>query len=882
MNRKKSFAFQLLKWFCPAHLLEEIEGDLIQKFNRDLKSSDYFEWSDDYKLRRAKRRLLWNTIRFLRPGIILRNKFSLQSQPVMILNNLKFSWRNMRRHSLFTFINITGLAIGIAVCLLMLNYAEFEKGYDTFFPRSKDIARVSYSRLIDNQLQYRKAQVFPAVGETLKATIPAVENYTRLFPITTHVEAVMTIGEGAERKTFMESSIYAVDSTFLTIFPLDFIYGNALTALHGENKTILSESSAKKYFGDVDPINKIIHWEGMGDWLVTGVYKDLPANSHMQFNFLASWMNVYEDRSAWNWDGFYTYLLLQPNTNLADVETTAQRVLTAKMESSENANRATASFFLQPLEEIHLNSNLVGEIQTNGNERIINVLQLVAAFILALALINYVNLSLARAIRRAKEIGVRKIIGSSRHQLQALFFTESFLLNLGAFIIAIILAVLLLPVFNSITGKHIDLEILSNPAFILAIVASIILFSLLIGFYPSRNLASINPTLALKGGKLTNSNGQVLRKTLLTIQFVTTILLISTTLIIQRQISFMQNQELGFDVKQNVVIKTISGPGAETDSAYTNKINLFKTRIKDKPYTINATITSSIPGRENEWLGRLRKSEDDPELISTARTRVDKDFIETYGLKLIAGRNFSDDNPKQIILNQTAVTMLGYKNAQEAVGNLLMGSSEIIGVVDDFHERSLHEPVLASMYTPGQGYMKFITVKINSNDAGEAVESLHQQWLTIFPDKPFDYFFLDEFFNRQYQREQQLQKAFGYLSAIGLSIACLGLFGFTYFMTYQRTKEIGIRKTLGATMFNIIRLLSKEFAILLGIAGLVAFPIIYYTSSLWLSTYPVRVWLDSMDFIWPVLLVASFSFASILFLLIRSAKTNPTEALKHE
>jgi putative ABC transport system permease protein len=870
---ENSWIIKLLQWFCPAHLLEEIEGDLMQRFARDVKS---------FGERKAKRRLHWNTIRFLRPGIILRNKFSPQSQPVMILNNLKFSWRNMRRHSLFTFINITGLAIGTAVCLLMLNYAEFEKGYDTFFPRSRDIVRVSYSRLIDNELQYSKAQIFPAVGETLKSNLPEVENYTRLFPVTTHVEAVMMVEESGERKSFVESSVYAVDSTFLIIFPLDFIEGDSSTALNGENKLILSESAAKKYFGDVDPVNKIIHWDGMGDWLVTGVFKDLPANSHMQFNFLASWMNVYEDRSAWNWDGFYTYLLMQPNTNLAEVETIAQKLLAAKMESNENANRTTANFFLQPLESIHLHSNLVGEMQTNGNERIVNVLQVVAAFILALALINYVNLSLARAIRRAKEIGVRKIIGSSRHQLQALFFTESFLLNLGALITAIILAVLLLPVFNSITGKPIELEILSNPPFILAIGASIILFSLLIGFYPSRNLASINPTLALKGGKLTNSIGRALRKTLLTVQFVTTILLISTTLIIQRQISFMQHQELGFDIEQNVVIKTIGGPGAEMDSTFTNNINLFKNKIKDEAYTINATVTSSIPGRENEWLGRLRRSEDNPELISTARTRVDKDFIETYGLKLVAGRNFSDDNPKQIILNQTAVTMLGYKNAQEAIGNLLMGSSEIIGVVDDFHERSLHEPVLASIFTPGQGYVKFITVKINSNDVGETVESLRQQWSTIFPDKPFDYFFLDEFFNRQYQREQQLQKAFGYLSAIGLSIACLGLFGFTYFMTYQRTKEIGIRKTLGATMLNIIRLLSKEFALLLGIAGLVAFPIIYYASSLWLSTYPVRVLLDSIDFVGPVLLVASFSFASILFLLIRSAQTSATEALKHE
>lgn len=800
----------------------------------------------------------------------------------MFLNYLRFSFRSMRRHSLFTFINISGLAVGIAVCLLMLNYVSFEKNYETLFPRSKDIVRVGYSRLIDNELQYSKAQIFPAVGETLKATIPAVENYTRMFPITTHVEAVMTIGEGDERKTFMESSIYAVDSTFLTIFPLDFIEGDPLTALKGEFKIILSESAALKYFGDSEAINKTIHWEGMGDWIVTGIYKDLPANSHMQFNILASWMNVYEDRSAWNWDGFYTYLLLQPNTNLTDVETTIQKVLTPKLAGNENANRATASFFLQPLENIHLHSNLSGEMQVNGNDQTVRVLQWVAVFILVLALINYLNLSVARAIRRAKEIGVRKIVGSSRYQLQILFFTESFLINLIALAIAVLLSLILLPVFNLLTGKQMEMILLLNPVFISFVLVFLIIFSFVVGFYPTRNLASINPVQAMKGGKFSNLNGQFLKRFLLSVQFLTTILLISATLIIQRQVSFMQHQELGFDVDQNVVIKTIGGPGAEMDSSFTNKINLFKSRIKDQAFAVNATITSSIPGRENEWLGRLRKSEDNPELISTSRTRVDTDFIETYGLKLVAGRNFSDENPKQVILNETAVTMLGYKNAQEAVGNKLMGSSEIIGVVNDFHERSLQEPILASMYTPGQGYTKFITVKINSTDATEPLESLKQQWLTIFPDKPFDYFFLDEFFNRQYQREQQLQKVFSYLSAIGLSIACLGLFGFTYFMTYQRTKEIGIRKTLGATMLNIIRLLSTEFAILLVLAGLIAFPISYYASNFWLANYSIRIWLGSVDFIIPVLLVAFFAFASILFLLIRSAKTNATDALKHE
>lgn len=360
-------------------------------------------------------------------------------------------------------------------------------------------------------------------------------------------------------------------------------------------------------------------------------------------------------------------------------------------------------------------------------------------------------------------------------------------------------------------------------------------------------------------------------------------MLITETVIIKDQISFMQHRELGFALHQNVVIKTLAVAGAEMDSTFINHIELFKTRLKENAHVVNATITSNIPGRENEWLGRLRRSEQNPELISTTRTRVDKDFVHTYGLNIVAGRNFSDEqNPRQIILNQSTVKMLGYQTEQEAVGNRLMGDFEIVGVVKDFHQRSVHEPISPSMFTPGQGYMKFITVNVNSSEMGETINYMRQQWKDIFPDNPFDYFLLDEFFNRQYNQEQQLGEVFQYFSGIGLCIACLGLFGFTYFVTHQRTREIGIRKTLGASLMDIIQLLSSELALLLMLAGLLAIPISYYLAERWLSAYAVRTMPDVGNFILPIFLVGIFAFVSIIVLLIRSAQTNPVEALKYE
>lgn len=865
--------FRFLRWFCPEYLLEEIEGDLLQKYEKDVKSLGE---------RKAKRRLWWSTIRFFRPEIIFRNDFLYRHKPRMISNYIKFSWRSLAKHKVFSIINITGLAIGMTVCMLILNYVQFEKSYDTVFVRHQDIVRVSYSRLIDNELQYSKAQIFPAVGETLRESIPAIENYTRMFPITTHVEAVLWVEEGGNRKDLIEPSLYAVDSSFLKIFSMTLLKGNPLTALTGENKLLLSKSAALKFFGHTDVLSKIVHWDGMGDWLITGVFEDLPENSHMQFDFLTSWMNVYEERSAWNWDGFYTYLLLQPDTDLDETERLAQLTLDEKTKVAENANRVTSKFFFQPIEDIHLLSQLTGEMQPNGNAEVVNALQIVAFVILSLALINYINLSVARAIKRSKEIGVRKIIGSSQRQLSILFFTESFLVNLIGFVIAILFFYFLSDSFSLLAGKSVSLLIWTDPVLFISFAFGVLLlFSLIAGFYPAQVLSAFSPVVAMKKS-VSVSGGKGVRSSLLVIQFLITIVLVTMTMVIKNQISFMQNQELGFNLRQNVVIKSLATAGAEMDTTFINNMELFKARIKENAHVVNATVTSNIPGRENEWTGRLRRSQQDKELISTLRTRVDKDFIDTYELSLVAGRNFSSETPDQIILNQSTAKMLGYKTEQEAIGNKLMGNYEIVGVVKDFHERSIHEPIAPAIYAPGQGYMKFITVNIDGSNLNETLPFLKQQWKSVFADKPFDYFLLDEFFNRQYNQEQQLSEVFQYFSAVGLGIACLGLFGFTYFITHQRTREIGIRKTLGASLKDIVRLLSSELAMLLLIAGALAGPASYYLADLWLSEYPVRTIPDIENFVLPVLLVSFFAFTSIIILLIRSAQTNPVDALKHE
>lgn len=770
----------------------------------------------------------------------------------------------------------------MAVCMIITNYVLFEKSYDTFHKKGKDIVRVTYSRFIDGEFQFSKAQVFPTIGETLKQSIPDVEEFTRMFPISTYQEPILSIEDNNRRKRLSETSIYAVDSSFLSVFSLSLITGNIRTALSGENKFLLSKSTARKFFGDEEALGKSIHWEGMGDWQVTGVFEDLPENSHMKFDILSSWMNVYGERSAWNWDGFYTYLLLKPNTDLRKSEELIQRVLAEKLNERPDANRVKATFQLQPLTDIHLNSHLSGEMKPNGNSSLVLTLQLVAIIILTLAIINYFNLSLARTIKRAKEVGVRKIIGSTRGQLTGLFMAESFTFNIISLILGLLIFIVSRHSFNDLVGKSVAQMFWIHPTTSLLCIATILfVISLISAAYPARIILS-NPIIALKGSRQTIPTKGFFRKSLLTIQFIVTIMMVTATIVIQKQVHFMQSQSLGFNIDQNLVIKTFAGSGAEMDSSFLNKMNLFKNKIKENTSVNNATITSNIPGRENDWIGRLIKPDGDQELITAARTRVDTDFVETYGLTIVAGNNFKNENPKQVLLNQSASSMLGYSKEEDAIGDKLMGDYEIVGIIEDYHEQSLQQSILPAIFTPGQGYMKYITVNVKPGNVSESLVNLNQQWKVVYPDTPFEYFFLDDFFNLQYQQEKQLTKVFAYFSGIGIFIACLGLFGFTYYVSHQRIKEIGIRKTLGASLFNLLKLLSSEFLLLVLVAGAVAIPLSHYLSTQWLSNYMVRIEPGLQLYLFPVFFISTLGFLSILFLLLKVIKINPSESLKYD
>ena len=870
---KSPATFKLLRLFCPEHLREEIEGDLVQRYERDLKL---------FGERRAKRRLLWSVLRFFRPGIILRNHFSFNFFGMSIFTHyLTFTQRVLFRHKLFSAINLAGLAIGMALCMLMVNYVLFERSYDRFHANADRIVRVSYDRIIDGKHQFTKAQVFPGVGEAVKSEIPEVEDMVRMFPFTTHVEAFFSTPGSNEK--FVETGLFAVDKSFLKIFSLPLIHGDPGTALDAEKKMIVSQSTARKYFGSDDVVNKTIHWDGMGDWTVTGVFYDLPENSHMKFDMLIGWEKVYGDLSVWNWDGFYTYLLLAPDADRASTELKIQALLDRKILAGDTKARVRSQFHLQPLTEIHLNSALLGEMRINGNASVVDGLLVAAIGVLLLALVNYLNLSMARIIRRTREVGVRKVIGSSRRQLMSLFFTEAALLNTIAFCLAVILFFLLLPLVGVLTGKAITPSVLELPMYyVLFVPLGLMFFSWAAGFYPAKLITALQPAQGIKG-LLISLKRPRFSKVLLVIQFSVTMILLGGAMIVQRQLSYMQSRDLGFESDQRLVIRCLGRPGAEMDTTYIQKMRLFREKIQADDEIKSSTLTSNIPGRENEWIGRLKRvDESNDQEIMTSRTRVDEDYIKTYGLELVAGRNFTDVQKHHVIINESAVKMLGYESNEDALGALIMRDYEIIGVIRNFHERSLQETITPAVYTMGAGYMKFVTIHLNSADMQEKLAFIESQWKSVFPDRPFEYFFLDDFFNQQYKKEIQLGRVISIFSTLGIFIACIGLFGFTYFMIHQRVKEIGIRKVLGASGLDLQKLLYGEFFWLVIIAGVAASPIAWWLAENWLSDYAYRIPLNAVHLLLPVIIVALIAFATIVALVVRAIRANPTESLKYE
>jgi putative ABC transport system permease protein len=819
----------------------------------------------------------------------------------MIRNYLKIAWRNLLKNKTFSFINIAGLSIGIAACLLVLQYVSFQLSFDQFNKNIDNLYRVSNDRYQNGKMIQHGTITYSAIGKTMQADFPEVADFTTLCP-----QGANIISAG--NKKVGELKGIAADNSFLSMFSYQLVSGNIGTALEEAHSTVLTQSAARKIFDIKDDnysaiVGKLllIGTDSL-PYKVTGILKDVPENSHLRFDLLTSYITLYTGPNAWkaaeyNYGSsdFWHYILLKPGANYKALEAK----FTAFSQRHLQGTKITGSdekFYLQPLSKAHLYSDFEYEIGITDSSIVVWGLLIVAVLIIIIAWINYINLSTSRSIERAKEVGIRKVAGATKTQLIRQFLTESLLINIIALLCGLLMVSLVQSRFNDLVHYKLSLSYIFQksangyaiPIILIASVAAGIFIS---GFYPAFILSSFKPILVLKGKFSGSGKGLFLRKSLVIGQFAITVILIIGSLVVYKQIKFVNEQKLGINLEQTLVVK----PPQLTnwDSTFITKENAFKAEIKKIANVNGVANTSQLAGDE---LGRSfnirREGASDDLHFTTRQMGVSSEFIDIYKIKLLAGRNFveTDYDPKwqnlhNTIINETAVKLLGFSSPQDAVGKIILSGTkkwDIVGVIGDFHQKSLRYPIEALRLMPTYGTYNPISVKVETKNLPATIADIKRQYDAFFPGNLFDYYFLDEKFNNQYSNDLLFGKVFSLFSGFAILIACLGLLGLSLFATIQRTKEIGVRKVLGASVSNIVMLLSKDFIKLVIIAFVVATPIAWYIMHKWLEGFAYRITMSWWIFILTGSLAVIIALATISFQAIKAAMANPVKSLRTE
>lgn len=816
-------------------------------------------------------------------------------------NYIRLVYRNLLKHKIFSAINLLGLALGMTASLIILQYVRFELSYDRFHEKSDRIYRVQHDRYSDGELQYQKAQAFIPTGEAMMNEYPEVEDYTTMFRISAESDIVMThMADDGEMLRFPEKEVYHVKGNFFEVFSFPIVEGNS-EIKHLEPKTVLvSQSTASKYFGNESAIGKIISHNYAENYRVVGVFEDVPGNAHMKFDFLFAWQEVSSqdsggDNENWRWDGFYTYLLLTPDADISALEAKFPSFVEKHKASNVN-NSINSAFSLQPLTSIHLNSNLLAEAEPNSEAKIVYALLAIAVFVMIIAWINFINLSISRSLERSKEVGIRKVIGSSRLQLIKQFLTESLVMNLLAISLSCLFLYLLDPYITSFIGGGSALSLFSSADFLIGIILLILIGSALAGMYPAFVTSSFKPVLALKGGYSNHHKGSLfsLKHSLIVFQFMISIGLIAASTVAYRQLRLMKNSSLGIDIESTIVVNTqatFGPPGS--DSVFTRRLATFRDKLNVNERVKGITATHDIPGKEHlSMMPNFRHFKNTDELVTLYFTRMDYDFIPTFDVDLIAGRNFIEgvDNQSSIILNKEAVQVLGFENPEEAIGhgvnwgNENLSKAEVVGVVD-FRAVSYKESNYPVAYTSTFFPYKYVSVKfdeINGANAADHVAMIQNSWNSVFPDQPFEFFFLDDFFNSQYQADQKFGQLLSAFTFLALTVAGLGLYGITLLTVSQRIKEVGLRKIMGASVPQIVSLLSKQFMVLVLVAGVLSIPIIKFTMEKWLANYPYRIEITWWIYLLPIAMILAITCFTIGFQIIKASMINPAKLLRYE
>jgi putative ABC transport system permease protein len=810
----------------------------------------------------------------------------------MIRNYLKTALRSFLKHRSFTVLNVTGLTLGLVASLLILQYVKYEKSYDTFHSKASDIYRVQYDYWQGGKLRFECAAAVPAVGPALKNNFPEVERFTRLYP----VSGVISY-ESPENGliSHLEEKMQITDSSVFSVFDWKLISGDRHSVLRGPNKVVISESAARKYFGIADPIGKTMRLNGNQAFEVTGVFEDVPENSHIKFDFLFSYETMYnsdvpvsEDQAetSWGWYDFNTYVLLRAGTDVPALQQKWDKfVLDTRGEDWKKRNNKQA-FVLKPMLDIHLYANLLQESQPEerGDGDSVYALTFIALFILIIAWVNYINLATAKSFDRANEVGVRKAMGAQAGQLMRQFLAESFLVNLFAAVIAIIIVRMLWPSFASVSGRPIPLSFMLDADFWLLLVGLFAAGTFLSGFYPALILSRFKPVTVLKGKVMRTSQGSMLRKSLVVFQFSASVILIVGSIVVFQQLKFMSGQDLGIDINKTIVVK---GPGV-ADTTFRRKSESFKSEVLRIAGVKSITASTNVPGDEIFWANGIRRLVGGPEgSIQGYNVGIDTDYIGAYDLKIAAGRSFDrahSNETQHVIINRAMAEALDFNDPDKALGEkIIQGDTlEIVGVLENYHQMSLKEAVVPLVFRYTPTWANFYSIKVDNDNYASVLAGVEQPWNSIFPGNPIDHFYLDSFFNRQYESDRQFGSIFTMFTILAIFIACLGLFGLASFLTTQRTKEIGIRKVLGSSASNIVMLLSRGFIQLVLVANLIAWPVAWIAMDKWLQSFPYRIGLNPIWFIIAGIGVVLIAFFSVGLQTMKAATINPAKTLKYE
>ena len=811
----------------------------------------------------------------------------------MLKNFFKTAWRNIIRHKTYSIINFIGLTCGLTLALLIFAYVRSEVSYDKFHDKVDRLYRFRYT--VPNGLEL--ASVPPPIAPSLKEFFPQVEEVARAY--SRNVSITLPNNEQA----FEESNVYFVDSAFTKMFSLEFVKGSPIRALHDKYTLLINEEMASKYFGTTNPIGESLLLSGKHPFKVIGVVKDFPENSHLRFNMLATFDDMYEledeqteivlrKNFAMNFviSHSYTYVLLKEGTTHTSINEQMDAFIKKYADPKVQIGQ---KFALMPLPDIHLNSTLQGEPTPTNSMTNIYIFIGAGLLTLLIACINYINLSTAQSLTRIKEIGIRKILGSMKFQLIGQFLAESFLFCLISLLISYLAFELTLPILNELTAKHLQFNETVDITLITISLCLLLAITILAGGYPAYFVTKFESVSALKGSGSKGDGSQLLRKSLVVVQLTIACMLVSGSILILKQLNYLESRPLGFQKEQVISIplysQNLNGFFQQTDSTFRGRLQSFRNSVEAQTGIVHTTLSSGAPGVGAIYRGIIPEGFTKEDNLFTANMSVDYDFLSAYGMELVAGRSFSRDfatDPREaFIINETAVTEFKWGTPEQAIGKTINREGKegrVIGVIKDFNFAALTTPISGLVASIDANQFNTLSIKFENRNITAVLKQIEKEWMAIFPEKAFEYTFLDQQLNEQYASFQNFGNIIQSFSGIAILISCLGVYGLVLFIVQRKVKEIGIRKVVGASIGSILQLIYKDFAVLLVIGFVLATPLSYYLLNQWLTNFTYHTNIDILTYGLSFFLVLLIVTLTISYQAIRAARANPVTSLRSE